>query len=92
MSDSSQMPLHAYQVLEDEYRRLHGELTPEEKVSLRGRGPIVAQLNLKFHQGHVKDAARLAERLGRGDEVSARLQAAAPGLRKHLDNYARTRE
>ncbi len=92
MPDSSHVPLHAYEVLEDEYRRLHGELTPEEQVELRGRGLISAPLNHRFHKGHVKNGARLAERLGRGDEIGAHLEAVAPGLRQHLADYARTRD
>ncbi len=51
MSTHAEMPLHLYQVLEEEYLSLHGALAPEEMVvTLNGRA-AVARLDWGFHRG-----------------------------------------
>ena len=77
MPNSSDSPLHLFQVLEEEYLSLHGNLSPRETVRLRDRDEdITAELDWGFHAGHVKDAARLAHKLNpRGRTSAAKLAA-----------------
>ncbi|HEX7176834.1 MAG TPA: patatin-like phospholipase family protein [Pyrinomonadaceae bacterium] len=89
------LPLQLFQVLEEEYLSLHGDLTPKEEVTVNGRPGIVAMLDYEFHAGHVKAPGRLVKKLlakqrkdtGKG-HLPSHLRGAAPKLRQALDDYA----
>lgn len=91
MPEQVEIPLHLYQVLEEEYLSLHGQLSQSETVRLGDREEeIVAELDWDFHRGHVRDPARLANRLtprpgGLRDDLAAHLRGAAPRFRDAFD-------
>ena len=93
MPEQVEIPLHLYQVLEEEYLSLHGQLSGSETVRLRNREEdITAELDWRFHRGHVKDPARLASKLTpraggdkRGDDLAAHLRQRAPEFRKKFE-------
>jgi hypothetical protein len=94
MPEHVDIPLHLYQVLEEEYLSLHGELSPREVVRLGGRDEgIVAELDWDFHAGHVRAPGRLAHRLtphddALRDDLAAHLRGAAPRFREAFDARA----
>jgi hypothetical protein len=93
MPEQVEIPLHLYQVLEEEYLSLHGAHLQGETVRLRNREvDIRAELDWRFHTGHVKDRARLASRLtpckskGTRGDLAAHLRRAAPDFRKAFES------
>ena len=62
MPNSLDLPLHLFQVLEEEYLSLHGSLDQRVEVNLAGQS-IISWLDWKFHQGHIKDFQRFKARL-----------------------------
>ncbi len=48
------LPLHLFQVLEEEHIGLYGELEQKTSISLNGHA-VTAHLNWNFHQGHIRD-------------------------------------
>ncbi|MCA1817091.1 MAG: patatin-like phospholipase family protein [Acidobacteria bacterium] len=89
MPNSLDLPLHLYEVLEEEYRSLYNERLepgPAEEICLQGE-IVEAPPDFGFHRGHVKDPERLYKRLSDADDalsqhllgaLSNRLRA-APG-------------
>ncbi|HYP53920.1 MAG TPA: patatin-like phospholipase family protein, partial [Pyrinomonadaceae bacterium] len=77
MSKSSEIPLHVYQVLEEEYVSLHGSLEEDDVLALphearedkrRGAGDgrrrkVRARRDWFFHRGHVKNPVGFVLRL-----------------------------
>jgi hypothetical protein len=70
MADSPEIPLHVFQVLEEEYISLHGPISadgltvelPDEENENKWR-TVEARLDWRFHQGHIKDPVRFANSL-----------------------------
>lgn len=91
MPEHVDIPLHLYQVLEEEYLSLHGKLSPRETVRLgEGGQEIVAELDWNFHGGHVREPGRLANRLtphgdDLRDDLATHLREAAPLFRAAFD-------
>ena len=48
------LPLHLFQVLEEEYISLYGQLEQQTVINLDDR-EVTSQLNWEFHPGHIKD-------------------------------------
>jgi hypothetical protein len=94
MPQQTEIPLHLYQVLEEEYLSLHGELSQSETVRLGDReADIVAELDWDFHRGHIKEPERLANKLTpRGDayrdDLATHLRQAAPDFGAAFDARA----
>ena len=67
---SPEIPLHVFQVLEEEYISLHGPISadgltvelPDEENENKWR-TVEARLDWRFHQGHIKDPVRFANSL-----------------------------
>ncbi|HEX7315913.1 MAG TPA: patatin-like phospholipase family protein [Pyrinomonadaceae bacterium] len=91
MPEHVDIPLHLYQVLEEEYLSLHGELSPSETVRLGERDrDVVAELDWNFHTGHVREPRRLVNRLtpcgdALRDDLATHLRKAAPRFREAFD-------
>ncbi|MGI8653637.1 MAG: patatin-like phospholipase family protein [Pyrinomonadaceae bacterium] len=90
MPDLSNDPLELYQVLEEEFVSLHGQLTEWEKVTLHKREGIVARLDWKFDKSHINDAAGLARKLRRDEELYKHLRRVSPELEGKLAAYENT--
>jgi hypothetical protein len=86
MPTSPEIPLHLYQVLEEEYLSLHGELSSEEEIKLHGH-TIIARLDWQFHSGHLKAPAKLADKLVHDSEIAKHLRTVSPQLQQYLDKY-----
>ncbi|MGI9105486.1 MAG: hypothetical protein ACR2G4_04470 [Pyrinomonadaceae bacterium] len=86
MPTSPDIPLHLYQVLEEEYLNLHGELSFEEEINLHDQ-TITARLDWQFHSGHLKAPAKLADKLGRESEIAKHLRTVSPQLKQFLAEY-----
>ncbi len=54
MPNSLDLPLHIFQVLEEEYISLYGELQKETKIYFRDR-EVTSALDWNFHQGHIRN-------------------------------------
>ncbi len=92
MSNSPNPPLHLFQVLEEEYLSLHGDLSTEELITLHGRHNIVAMLDWDFHPGHIKAAGKLAVKLRSNDDFIRHLHRVSPELKKHLETYGKDQD
>lgn len=92
MPDLSNDPLELYQVLEEEFVSLHGQLTEWEEITLHKREGIVARLDWKFDKTHIKNAAGLARKLRRDEELYKHLRRVSPELEGKLDAYENTVE
>jgi hypothetical protein len=60
--NSLDLPLHLFQVLEEEYISLYGQLEQETIINVKGR-TVTSQLNWDFHPGHIKDFAKFKSSL-----------------------------
>jgi hypothetical protein len=76
MPKNPEIPLHLFQVLEEEYLSLHGPIPDEEPLlELPGdevgqpRRPVKAARDWLFHEGHVKNAVGFAAEVLQFDEV-----------------------
>lgn len=54
MSEPLDLPLHLFQVLEEEHISLYGRLDDETIINLRGNR-VTSRLDWRFHPGHIKD-------------------------------------
>lgn len=91
MPDLSSDPLHLYQVLEEEFVSLHGQLSEEKEITLHKRKGIVARLDWKFDKSHIKDAAGLLRKLSLDEDLYKHLRSVSPDLESHfvaLENIA----
>jgi hypothetical protein len=74
VSESLDLPLHLFQVLEEEHISLHGQLEQETVISFKDR-KVTSALDWQFHQGHIKDWEKFKRHLQTPDlNVSARLK------------------
>lgn len=61
------LPLHLFQVLEEEYISLYGQLEQETIIDVEGR-KVTSRLNWEFHPGHIKNFEKFKNNLlTRGD-------------------------
>jgi hypothetical protein len=56
------LPLHLFEVLEQEYLTIHGEISEQKVIRLHDRD-VTAVLDWSFHESHIRDAAALRNRL-----------------------------
>jgi Putative peptidoglycan binding domain/Patatin-like phospholipase len=56
------LPLHLFQVLEEEYISLYGQLEKETVINLKGRA-VTSKLDWDFHRGHIKDLEKFQRHL-----------------------------
>jgi hypothetical protein len=80
-----EIPLHVFQVLEEEYISLHGPISadglpvelPDEGNENKWR-TVEARLDWRFHQGHIKDPVRFANTLLQHKEPQQPLPIPSP--------------
>jgi len=91
MPDLSNDPLELYQVLEEEFVSLHGELSEPVKITLHEqkdkqneRKVIVARLDWRFDESHIKDAAGLLRKLKLDEGLYKRLRSVSSELEGKL--------
>jgi hypothetical protein len=76
MNYSVHAPLHLFQVLEEEYVSLaeDGALTEKEVITLHRRSGIIAKLDWKFYEGHIKDPDGLLKKLEHDSDLHRHLR------------------
>jgi hypothetical protein len=98
MSSSPEMPLHLFQVLEEEYVSLHRPLSidsltvqlPDEENENRWRD-VTARFDWSFHEGHVKDPfAFAASLLSVPDSKDAKAKKRSPRTSRTIAQEAQS--
>jgi len=90
MPDLSNDPLHLYQVLEEEFVSLRGQLTDREEITLHKRSGIVARRDWQFDKSHIKKPIELARKLRRNEKLYQHLLRMSPGLERKIAEYEDT--